>query len=498
MTKIKKLRQSIAFEQHIVTVVELYKKVTKGDNESSSVFSTFAGLLQRINQSASWSKDNYKRCQEFMHCLLTGAGALDNIIVVPIDLVLLSLKQKMERQTDISKHIWDATISVIEKDKKDGTQYYIIDGQNRLVNAIRGYYENEYALGNKQLIGEGENNEEFIFNGKSYQELSTDCQEYIDNIELTVLVATKGDIDSFVHSLIAKNEGLPWTEWMKTMTKSWFSLYRNKLRDIANHPQVKEILSKMGGQEYAHDKNGHDKFVSELLIWMEKKYQVSQDRHHESYLTGMDTMKSSNYKLLQQYLIEYNKGYRMSKSFSNTVLRNYIMLRYAMEHRDEFPNLNIPSIRVNKVVDFVSQYKIYNDILRKDKDNYLPPVNGVKSNVKRPMHYIWACSEKGTPFLECRLDLLFKKFSENKLQLEKDQIIKTVVDTSPMPSMEEVFHNNPNELSLGRRLRPSEIYSGKFDRGHKIAKNNDGSNDLSNLAPHEKEHNRSIKDTNLI
>ena len=96
MTIIKKLRQSIAFEQHIVTVVELYKKVTKGDNESSSVFSTFAGLLQRINQSASWSKDNYKRCQEFMHCLLTGAGALDNIIVVPIDLVLLSLKQKME------------------------------------------------------------------------------------------------------------------------------------------------------------------------------------------------------------------------------------------------------------------------------------------------------------------------------------------------------------------------------------------------------------------
>ena len=173
------------------------------------------------------------------------------------------------------------------------------------------------------------------------------------------------------------------------------------------------------------------------------------------------------------------------------------MLRYAMEHRDEFPTIAIPSIKVNKVFEFVSQYKIYNDVLRKDTMNYLDPVNGVKSNVKRPMYYIWACSEKGTQFLECRLDLLFKKFIKNQLQLEKDQIIKTVVDTSPMPSMEEIYHNNPNELSLGRRLRPSEIYSGKFDRGHKIAKNNDGSNDLSNLAPHEKEHNRSIKDTNL-
>ena len=424
MSKIKTIKHSVAFQQRPVTVAELYKKVTIGDTAFNSVFSTFAGLLQRINQEQEWSKNNHERCQQFMHCLLTGAGALDNIIIVPIDLVLQSLKLKMERLTDISKDIWNATISVIEKDKTNGTEFYIIDGQNRLVNAIKGYYENEYALGNKQLLGIDNNNEEVIFNGKMYSELSKDCQEYIDNIELTVLVATKGDIDSFVVSLIAKNEGLPWTNWMKTMTKNWFSLYRNKLKDIANHPQVKETLNKISGQEYAYDKNGHDKFVSELLIWMEKKHQVSQDRHHNSYLEGHDSVKQSHYKLLQQYITEYNKGNRESKSFSNIV--------------------------------------------------------------------------KGKDFLECRLNLLFKEFKKDQLQLEKDQIIKTVVDTLAMPSMEEVYRNNPNELSLGRKLKPSEIYSGKFDRGHKIAKNNGGSNDLSNLAPHEKGHNRSIKDTNII
>jgi len=498
MSKIKTIKHSVAFQQRPVTVAELYKKVTIGDTAFNSVFSTFAGLLQRINQEQEWSKNNHERCQQFMHCLLTGAGALDNIIIVPIDLVLQSLKLKMERLTDISKDIWNATISVIEKDETNGTEFYIIDGQNRLVNAIKGYYENEYALGNKQLLGIDNDNEEVIFNGKMYSELSKDCQEYIDNIELTVLVATKGDIDSFVVSLIAKNEGLPWTNWMKTMTKNWFSLYRNKLKDIANNPQVKETLNKISGQEYAYDKNGHDKFVSELLIWMEIKHQVSQDRHHNSYLEGHDSVKQSHYKLLQQYITEYNKGNRESKSFSNIVLRNYVMLRYAMEHRDEFPKVNIPSIRVNKVVEFVSIYKVYNKILKEDNMNYLPAVNGINTNVKRPMYYIWACSEKGKDFLECRLNLLFKEFKKDQLQLEKDQIIKTVVDTLAMPSMEEVYRNNPNELSLGRKLNPSEIYSGKFDRGHKIAKNNGGSNDLSNLAPHEKGHNRSIKDTNII
>ena len=97
MSKIKTIKQSVAFQQRPVTVAELYKKVTTGDTAFNSVFSTFAGLLQRINQEQEWSKNNHERCQQFMHCLLTGAGALDNIIIVPIDLVLQSLKLKMER-----------------------------------------------------------------------------------------------------------------------------------------------------------------------------------------------------------------------------------------------------------------------------------------------------------------------------------------------------------------------------------------------------------------
>ncbi len=175
MTKIRSLRQSVAFEQRPTIVADLYKSVSKGDNGFNPVFSTFAGLLQRINQSQEWSKNSHKRSKEFMYCLLTGAGALDNIIIVPIGLVLKSLKLKMERQTDISKDIWDATISVIEKDQESGTRFYIIDGQNRIVNAIRGYYDNEYALGNKLLAAIDDNNEEVIFNFMLYNSSELLC-----------------------------------------------------------------------------------------------------------------------------------------------------------------------------------------------------------------------------------------------------------------------------------------------------------------------------------
>ena len=123
-------------------------------------------------------------------------------------------------------------------------------------------------------------------------------------------------------------------------------------------------------------------------------------------------------------------------------------------------------------------------------------VNDVKSNVKRPQYFKWACSEYKPQFIDCRLNLLFKEFTKKQSELERMGIIKTVVDTLSMPSIEEIYHNNPSSM-LGEEVRPSEVSSDTFDRGHIVAKNNGGSNEISNLKLHEKGHNRSIKDTNL-
>ena len=71
-----------------------------------------------------------------------------------------------------------------------------------------------------------------------------ELKKFIDNIKLSVVIAQKGDIDSFVDSLIAKNEGVSWETWMKVVTKQWFTLYRKDIKDIADNPQVKETLDK--------------------------------------------------------------------------------------------------------------------------------------------------------------------------------------------------------------------------------------------------------------
>ena len=493
------IKESVEFESRTMTVTSLKDAVTKGDNDFNPLFSTVAGVLQRINQKEEWIKDNFKRSKEFMNCVITGAGALDNIIIVPIELVLKSLKIKAEIHTDIPKEVWDETIREVEYDQENGTKYYIIDGQNRLVNSIKGFYEDEYPLGDK-LCTAVDGDEEFYMNNKKYSELPKKYQKFIDNIKLSVVIAQKGDIDSFVDSLIAKNEGVSWETWMKVVTKQWFTLYRKDIKDIADNPQVKETLDKISGKDYSYDKNGHDLIVSELLIWMHTQQQVNKPSQHLPYFKGIEKIKSSCFEKLKKYILEFNKFYRKTKTIQNVEFRNYVMLRYAIDNRHEFKHIAIPSIKVKMAVDFVGAYKIYNEVLKNDpkgKKRYILP-NGNKSIMKEPGYYPWACSEYGKSFLDQRIKLLSKMFIDDKVKLEQEGIIESLEDNMSMPSLEEIYHNNPVEVSLGTKLRPSEVSSEMFDRGHLVAKNNDGKNNIENLAIHKKSHNRSIKDTDLI
>ena len=287
---------------------------------------------------------------------------------------------------------------------------------------------------------------------------------------------------------------------MKEITKQWFTLYRKEIKAIADNPQVKDVLDKISGKDYSYDKNGHDLIVSELLIWMHTKQQVNKPSQHLPYFEGLERIKSSCFEKLKKYILEFNKGYRKTKSIQNVEFRNYIMLRYAIVNRNEFKHIAIPSIKVKMVVDFVGVYKVYNEVLKSDSKgkqiHKLP--NGKKSVMKVPYYYPWACSEYDKSFLDQRIKLLSEMFIKGKNILEQHGIIESLEDNMSMPSLEEIYHNNPVEVSVGEKLRPSEVSSEFFDRGHLVAKNNDGKNNIENLAIHKKSHNRSIKDTDLI
>ena len=492
------IKEGVRFKQEMVNLKTLREDITPGNQGFKSRFSTVAGVLQRINQSEEWMKNNHKRSQEFMNCVITGAGALDNIIVVPVELVLKGLERKSRQNPGTPKEIWEETIKQVKYDQENGTMYYIIDGQNRLVNAIKGFYEGTFALSDKIITAE-DDGKEYILSGQKYADLPLKYREYIDNINLTVLLAQKGDIDSFVDSLIAKNEGLTWEPWMKLITKKWYTIYRKEISKITNNPQVKDTLNKISGKDYSYDKNGHDLIVSELLIWMKDQIQINKPHQHLPYFDHHEKINSSYFGKLTKYIQEFGKGYAKIPTIQNVEFRNYVMFRFGLDHRAQFPTISFPKCKPDMIVNFVSQYRIYNKVLREDKNGRNSVIIGDKTvTTKVPGFYYWACSEIAREHINCRLKLLSEKFIDNINDLVSRGIVKEIEVEESAPSIEAVYINNPVEVSMGKLLQPSEVSSEFYDRGHLIAKKNGGTNDIDNLALHEKSHNRSIKDTNII
>ena len=67
-------------------------------------------------------------------------------------------------------------------------------------------------------------------------------------------------------------------------------------------------------------------------------------------------------------------------------------------------------------VDFVNQYRIYNKVLREDKNGRQSVIIGDKTvTTKVPGFYYWACSEIAKEHINCRLKLLAKVHEQIEL-----------------------------------------------------------------------------------
>ena len=158
-----------------ITVGDLFKLATpikdeNGNNTPYAVLSTAAGLLQRKLQKDAW--DNHRR-QSYLNTVIQGLEFLDKIIVVPANLLLQGLINEhgrtieKERKTALAQEIEE-----IRKDVAAGVENYIIDGQNRILNAIVPFINNEFSLGATDIPVVDENGKVVEYaQGKRFKEL---------------------------------------------------------------------------------------------------------------------------------------------------------------------------------------------------------------------------------------------------------------------------------------------------------------------------------------
>ena len=493
-----------SYEPEMITLYELYKMgVRGGDHGTNSEISTAEDFLQRPQQIVEWRRAQRKRCKEYIRSIIKGNGKLDNIVIVPIKDVYSSLQEKeVLVDTKAERDAIKDSLKLVKSDMKKGSAFYCIDGQNRIFQAIVPFFKNKYALdtGSFPIKIDGEL---VSLSGKSYNKFPDPFKEWFNNIELILVKGTKGDIDGFTDSLIWKNEGIPWTGWMKTLTKNFHSKYARQLKSLAeSEGPVLELFNKMTtNQHYIKDVRGFEYLSSELLLWMLHQSWPNDKTHKAQFSLStekLDVLVGD----LKSYLRELGVGCENSKAqINNMVIKNYVMLRFALDNPKLFPNIDIPYIKIELKTNFVYEYKIWHELMKKDDpkppksgprwpNNFVESLSG-KGGQKVPDSYVWGNSDTAVECIEARIRLLCDRIRENMETFLDDGIV-VKKDPNKMAGLAQVMEYNDRKDSEGNVI--DILDKEEYERGHIVSGKHGGSGDLDNIKPEKKSRNRSYQE----
>jgi len=475
----------------------LYQFGSFGKEGEEPEINSAKGFLQRLAQALEWNRTDRRRAKAYMRSLVKGSGLLDAFVVVPCNLILNSVMNNMIGASGEDLLAWEGVKKYIEERIKKGAKFFIIDGQNRLNESIVPFFNSKMPFDAEALVFGGDDGSRVNVAGKTFKELPEEIQEIIRGIKIPFVTATAGDIEQFSAALIWKNEGIAWDEWQKCLTNMWYTKFRRQISSIASKDDGDafscKALDRISGAKFAYDVNGYDLVVAQLLVWMETGTQPKNAEDFNSFFNGSKTVSSTQVDSVKTYLKELDLSYD-KKAITNTELRNYVMLRYAIDNPKKFPKIAIPQWKIEKGVNFCSVFSIINNQLVKDPTVYgetksytiFKSKAGLTSRSKKPGSYLYFNSESKPEFLLSRLEILINVLTEVNGKLPTtvkntlfDQNTVVVMDKGKMPTLGEIWVDNPTDTN-GDFVPVSTLKSANFDRGHKVAKSKGGSNtDLS-------------------
>jgi hypothetical protein len=518
MKKVVKVRNASEFELTKISLGVLYEKGSVGVESKGAAIDRATGFLQRLAQKTEWQLNEHAKCREYLGSLFLGSNLLDSFVLVPATLLLITVDNRIKSTTGEIKQAWEEVKSFLKDRTDNGVTQFIIDGQNRLFESIIPFFDNEIRLPDTSLvfqINDEETGEIDDVDVKNlfFEDLPPHVQDWIKQIKVPVAVGTKGDLERFCDTLIWKNEGIAWDDWQKMVTKNWFTKYLRQIRVFSDkdtsETRITDLLSKISGKPYEYDRNGWDRLISELLMWMVRGVEVKQLDEAKYFFDGSYPVTERVTTLLKKYLMEFAGAYGNLNKITNTELRNYIYLRYVLDNpkSELFDDACAPNWEIKKGVKFASYYKKYNALLRDDPERLgeLPTrtysktsVGGKTLSAKTPGAYTTLCGQYGASEVMGRLEILFSVLAGRKsdtkdifAELIKENVV-VVLASDKTPSMAQIHENNPFTAD-GEKIDIVDYDNTDiFDIGHYTPKSQGGSNE--DVVLQKKSQNRKLQD----
>ncbi len=307
---LKLVTKTVENEPRKVKLWDLYKSFSEEKIVSLNKW------LQRLEKKDEWTKTNYKKAKSYIQSCITGVGTLQEYIIIPIDLLILLVKQHCSKNTKPNK-IYEDILNMLKEKKDNGCVNICLDGQNRGKHTIIPFFRNLFTLEKLSAIKLGKDTPE-IYLDKKFEELPEVLQEQIKNIKVIVNFITSADtLEDVRDVVIYKNEGIAWTPHEKRITKLTDVSYY--LNEFALHPVIVGFFSRLAKEkslltgDYKKDRKGDTFMLSEYLYYaINGTFGTSEklDDFFEAFPEKIEKSNKGRYKEIMLYLAEqYNKGY---------------------------------------------------------------------------------------------------------------------------------------------------------------------------------------------
>ena len=470
---------------------------TLAENYKTGKWVAYSKWLQRLEQEKKWTSKDREKAKSYLKTLLHTQGAIQGFLVCEIKFLKENIQEQKTRQPNLAD-LWSEMLEWIEGKEKDGATHIILDGQNRLKFAISHFIFGDLSI-TLNIDGVEKNN-------VLYKDLDADTKEQVDKHQVLLSIATSGDVTSVVQSLIAINEGEPWSENEKRC--NMMTPISVKINNIATFPQNVSMNNKLkstvyGGEKYTLSKKGDIRFIAEYLHYLRNGKVGTEKSLTTMYKAADENIKGQLKRTSTMF--EW-----MSKHLSASLISK-------IESKEVFRDLFIfTSMLTNKSVPNSGEL-VYNVELNQIKtpEIYLDKViNKVKFMLADPINFAPTTDKKGKTVYKVANALPGSFYLYHKNSTEIDlrgrekhfiQPFNNIIDECINEGV--IVTENPRRIDKFTKMQVEQKYNGDiYERfptenldvvsgkeiDHYVSVKNNGTNDIENLNYTSKSHNRAL------
>lgn len=205
------LRPNVQIIPDVRTVGELYLLA------KDLKITTMPEWLQRLQQSKKWRADKCKKSKSYLYSFFHGNNFLTAFYVIKIDILLAHINQAVIYENDPdARKIYEDIKKSLEDKKSKGYLYVLLDGQNRLFEAIVNFFSGKLSNNKfeKPFVFELDG-EEVVLQDFKFTDVDIDqrIKDALFKTQILLVEGINGDIPSFIQSVIDMNDGVAWSKF---------------------------------------------------------------------------------------------------------------------------------------------------------------------------------------------------------------------------------------------------------------------------------------------